>query len=93
MDYLVVWQQEVLPVEVKSGHKGHMKSLQQFIAEKRSLRALRFSSAPLMAKTYQPGARSLSYRFLNVPHYLIGQWHRLADTAFSSQDANQVGQV
>ncbi len=77
VDYLVPWDQRVLPVEVKSGHKGHMKSLQRFLQEKKGDRALRFSSGPLLLKDYAHG--DTAYRFLNVPHYLIGQWQRLAE--------------
>ncbi len=83
VDFLVAWQQEALPVEVKSGHKGHMKSLQQFIAEKRASHALRFSSGPLMVRDYKHASRPLAYRFLNIPHYLVSRWRHLTDTAFS----------
>ncbi|MEE8060149.1 MAG: AAA family ATPase [Pseudomonadales bacterium] len=79
VDYLVPWNQQVLPVEVKSGHKGHMKSLQQFLLEKKANRALRFSSGPLLLKDYEHAGKALRYRFLNVPHYLVEQWARLAE--------------
>lgn len=77
VDYLVPLEQDVLPVEVKSGHKGHMKSLQQFLREKNYDRALRFSSGPLLLRDYKYDGNH-RYRFLNVPHYLAGQWARLA---------------
>lgn len=78
IDFVVPWQQSVLPVEVKSGHKGHMKSLQQFIQGKKADKALRFSSGPLLLKNYQY-KNNPAYSFLNIPHYLIGQWRRLAE--------------
>ncbi len=77
VDYLVPLQGQVLPIEVKSGHKGHMKSLQQFLTEKNYNRALRFSSGPLLLKNYDH-TNAPNFRFLNVPHYLVGQWSRLA---------------
>ena len=79
VDYLVPWKQTVLPVEVKSGHKGHMKSLQQFLLEKQSQRAIRFSSGPLIMRDYEY-SHAPRYRFINVPHYLVGQWQRLAES-------------
>jgi len=85
VDYLVPWDQRVLPVEVKSGHKGHMKSLQQFLLRKNENRALRFSSGPLLLKDYEYGSGVHHYRFLNIPHYLVGQWTRLAE-AFQNTD-------
>ena len=78
VDYLLPWNQEVLPVEVKSGHKGHMKSLQQFLSEKNGGKALRFSSGPLLLRDYEQAKGNIRYQFLNVPHYLVGQWSRLA---------------
>lgn len=78
VDYLVPWKQRVLPVEVKSGHKGHMKSLQQFLKEKNTDRAIRFSSGPLLMRDYEYDHGALRYRFLNIPHYMVGQWRRLA---------------
>lgn len=86
VDFLTPWQQSVLPVEVKSGHKGHMKSLQQFLQEKRTDKAMRFSSGPLLLKQYQY-ANQPPYWFLNIPHYLIGQWKRLAE-GFSQAPTN-----
>ena len=79
VDYLVPWDQRVLPVEVKSGHKGHMKSLQQFLLEKKGGRALRFSSGPLLLRDYEYNRGAHHYRFINIPHYLVGQWSRLAE--------------
>lgn len=79
VDYLLAWNQRVLPVEVKSGHRGHMKSLQQFLMEKKTNRAVRFSSGSLLLKDYEYDRGTRSFRFLNVPHYLIGQWARLAE--------------
>jgi hypothetical protein len=79
VDYLVPWDQRVLPVEVKSGHKGHMKSLQQFLLEKKGSRALRFSSGPLLLRDYEYNRGAHHYRFINIPHYLVGQWSRLAE--------------
>ena len=79
VDFLMPWHQSVLPVEVKSGHKGHMKSLQQFLQEKNNDKAMRFSSGPLLLKQYQY-TNQPPYCFLNIPHYLIGQWRRLAES-------------
>lgn len=78
IDYLVPFGRHVLPIEVKSGHKGHMKSLKQFLMEKQSNRAVRFSSGNLLLRDYEyEGVHG--YRLLNIPHYLVGQWARLAE--------------
>jgi hypothetical protein len=46
IDYLVEKNGEVIPVEVKSGAIGHLKSLQIFIQTYQSKRALKISQAP-----------------------------------------------
>jgi predicted AAA+ superfamily ATPase len=42
VDYVMTLGMHILPVEVKAGASGSLKSLQQFVLEKKSKRALRF---------------------------------------------------
>ena len=50
---------------------------EQHLREKKYDRALRFSSGPLLLRDYKYDGNH-RYSFLNVPHYLAGQWARLA---------------
>jgi uncharacterized protein len=43
VDYVIAWGAEVLPVEVKSGSTGRLKSLRQFMLEKNSKVGIRIS--------------------------------------------------
>ncbi|MBP8851198.1 MAG: hypothetical protein KBG80_11665 [Breznakibacter sp.] len=43
VDYVIQNQQNIIPVEVKSGSKGSMQSMYQFMSEKGSARGIRFS--------------------------------------------------
>jgi len=73
IDYVVQHGNRVVPVEVKSGSAGSMKSLHQFMAEKRLNFAVRFninqpSVENIRVKTNQ--GIPVSYRLLSLPVYL-----------------------
>jgi len=79
IDYIVQHGNIVVPVEVKSGSAGSMKSLHQFMAEKRLNFAVRFninrpSVENIRVKTTL--GKPVSYRLLSLPLYLA---ERLAD--------------
>ena len=46
MDYLIVHEDKVVPVEIKAGATGTLKSLQVFVVEKNSPVAIRFNAMP-----------------------------------------------
>ncbi len=73
VDY--VWQkgERILPVEVKSGKTGTMKSLRLFLSEKKSPFGIRFSLHPL----------SLSDSVLSIPLYCIEAMPGLVDQTIS----------
>lgn len=82
VDYLAVVQNQVVPIEVKAGASGSLKSLQLFLAEKNRPMALRFNSAPpSIAKLTAKTGDSLGhpYLFLSLPHYLVCQAKRLLE--------------
>ncbi len=60
----------ILPVEVKAGKTGTLKSLKLFIEEKKSLFGVRFSQEKL----------SLHDKVLTLPLYTAEQMKRLART-------------
>ncbi len=71
VDFLIQQDQKIIPIEVKSGSTGSLRSLQQFIAERKSRLAVRFSLHPPMIEKMQDG------RLLTLPIYMIGQLKRL----------------
>ena len=81
VDYLVSIGNMVIPVEVKAGASGSLKSLQVFVSEKRVPAALRFNSmTPSLTQLAvkingTPGGHP--YLFLSLPHYLVCQAKRL----------------
>lgn len=67
VDYVIQAGSQILPVEVKAGTTGSLKSLAQFLLEKRAPFGIRISQHPL----------SLYENVLSVPLYLVGQLSRL----------------
>jgi predicted AAA+ superfamily ATPase len=80
VDYLLSIDNKVIPVEVKAGASGSLKSLQVFLAEKRVPLALRFNSiTPSLTELTVniKGIPEHPYLFLSLPHYLVCQAKRL----------------
>ena len=80
IDYLVEVDNRIVPVEIKSGAAGAMKSLHQFMYEKALPVAVRLDRNPptlqdVDVRTTQ-GPR-VRYQILNLPHYLAGRLPRL----------------
>jgi len=80
VDYLLSIDNVVIPVEVKAGASGSLKSLQVFLSEKRAPAALRFNSmTPSLTELTVKinGTLGHPYQFLSLPHYLVCQAKRL----------------
>lgn len=67
VDYVIEVGPHIIPIEVKSGAKGRLRSLKQFMEEKKSILGLRISQAPL----------ALEGNILSVPFYMIQEIPRL----------------
>jgi len=67
VDYVISVGSSMLPVEVKSGKEGKLKSLRIFIEDKKSKFGIRFSQDKL----------SYYDKILSIPLYMVGQMPRL----------------
>ena len=80
VDYIIQHENQVIPLEVKAGSTGTLKSLQQFMLEKRNPIAVRINSDFPSLCTVNikiPNKTNIEYKLLSIPFYLIGQLHRL----------------
>jgi predicted AAA+ superfamily ATPase len=68
VDYVINIGSDILPIEVKSGKEGRLKSLRMFIEEKKSKLGIRFSQDKL----------SYHDKVLSIPLYMVEQLPRLA---------------
>jgi predicted AAA+ superfamily ATPase len=83
IDYLVQLGDKIVPVELKSGTSGSMKSLHQFMYDKKLSLALRFDQNPpsvadLEVKTTQ--GNPVRYRLCSLPWYAAGFLDSMRDT-------------
>ena len=84
IDYLMQHGQQVVPIEVKSGSAGSMKSLHQFMADKGLDLAVRCNTLPPTLENMDVKTtlgKSVSYRLLSIPLYLTSFLNRLLDEA------------
>lgn len=84
IDYIIQHENQVIPIEVKAGATGTLKSLHQFMKEKKKTTAIRiYSGAPKFGPVQVKDSFgfSIKYNLLSLPFYLLGQIHRLIKNA------------
>ena len=73
----------LLPVEVKAGKTGTLRSLFQFLLEKKRRRAVRLHlGQPMREAIKLPGEERTTVQLLSLPLYMAGQMDRLLAEAF-----------
>jgi len=83
IDFVTQLEGQIVPVEVKSGTTGSLKSLHQFMNEKKLKKAVRFDLKPpslmdaVHKLTHDPRNPGVSFRLLSLPLYMIEQLPRL----------------
>ncbi len=84
VDYIIQHENQVIPLEVKAGSTGSLKSLREFISEKKKNLAVRVNSdKPSIHFTQTTDSKGayIEYKLLSLPFYLLGQVHRLIKLA------------
>ncbi len=77
VDYVISHGPWIIPVEVKSGKSGSLKSLQQFVTQKNASLAVRFDlNLPGIQKithkiTTETGIKTADYTLVSLPLYLV----------------------
>ncbi len=69
IDYLITHESKIIPIEVKSGSTGRLKSLKVFMEEHKTKVGIRLSGHPL----------SFHEKVLSVPLYAMSQMERLLE--------------
>lgn len=80
IDYVMQHQNKVVPIEVKSGSTGGLKSLHIFMGLKNLDVALRVNSdfptiTPINVQ--DSFGKNINYKLVSIPYYLLGEAHRL----------------
>ena len=85
VDYVTTSGSRVIPIEVKAGKSGTLKSLQQFVLNKHADLCIRFDLNPpdttriSHAARVRDGSVSVSYTLLSLPLYVVEELPRLVD--------------
>ena len=85
VDYVIAKGNHIIPVEVKAGKSGALKSIQQFVLHKHSDLAVRFDLNPPAiqhvshAVRTRNGSQPLSYTLLSLPLYMVEELPRILD--------------
>ena len=88
VDFLMQVGPHVVPVEVKAGATGSMKSLHQYLLEKGRDFGVRINGdKPSYVETTftAPNGGTHPFRLLSLPFYLCGQFRRLAEAALAGE--------
>ncbi len=82
VDFVISRNQDVLPIEVKAGKVGTLRSTYQFLLEKHRGRAVRLhTGSPALEDVKLPG-EDRTVKLLSLPLYAVGQLDRLLGVAF-----------
>ena len=87
VDYVIQQGSTVIPVEVKAGKTGSLKSLHVFLQEKHCRLGLRFNAdlpSIVEAQTSVAGTEPKSFHLVSLPLYLVGQAKRLCKEAITN---------
>ncbi|MFQ5640455.1 MAG: ATP-binding protein [bacterium] len=85
VDYVISRGNVILPVEVKAGKSGSLKSVLQFVFDKKAQLAIRFDlNLPSIQKVchkiqQNQSAENVTVTLISLPLYMVGQLNRLID--------------
>jgi hypothetical protein len=88
IDYVISQGQQVIPVEIKAGKTGTLKSLHRFLQEKKRSFGLRFNGdtpSLLSDAPRVPGGTKVEFKLLSLPLYMAGQARRLVGAYFAER--------
>jgi predicted AAA+ superfamily ATPase len=85
VDYVISRGNLIVPIEVKAGKSGSLKSLQQFVFRKRVALAVRFDLNPPSVQNLKnvirtkDGNREVEYTLVSLPLYMVEELPRILD--------------
>jgi hypothetical protein len=88
VDYVITdGANNIVPVEIKAGSTGRLRSLQIMVLEKSLHRAVRFSSAQptLLTERRKTAKGAVDFTLISLPHYLVQQLQRLLSESSSKE--------
>ena len=72
IDYIYLYNSKMIPIEVKSGATGKLKSLQLYMDQTPHSLAIRFYAGELKINKME-SVEGKEFHLLNLPYYLVSQ--------------------
>lgn len=88
IDLLYQYQSLLIPIEVKSGHNSHLRSLHQFMEETDLPFAVRVWPEQLSLDNLKTIGKGKSFQLLNIPYYMVGFLPQLLEYYFGIKPFN-----
>lgn len=76
VDYIWVQDSKIYPIEVKSGHNAHLRSLHSFMERSSQTIAFRIWSQPYSVNEIKT-IQGKQFQLINLPFYLVGELPKL----------------
>ncbi|MGA1826567.1 MAG: ATP-binding protein [bacterium] len=86
IDYVVASGEHIVPIEVKAGKAGSLKSLHMFVSSRKLPLAVRTNTnIPSLVRSNgkMPAGKAYDYHLLSIPCYMIEHLDRLVNEAYS----------
>jgi len=84
LDYVISHKHHIIPIEVKAGKTGTLKSLHYFMAKKKHPYAVRFNTDTMSVHDIDSKTTTgapTKFKLISAPLYLIDQLHRILEKA------------
>jgi predicted AAA+ superfamily ATPase len=78
VDFVYPYLDMLIPIEVKSGSSGRLRSLHQFVDRAPHIWAIRFYSGKMKVEDARTSSGK-NYKLINLPFYLVGKISRVLD--------------
>ena len=79
VDFLYTYENNIIPIEVKAGSRGTIKSLQSYILKKQADLAIRISSAKPSVNQLEAklNHKTRGFKLINIPFYLSNRFEQI----------------
>jgi predicted AAA+ superfamily ATPase len=80
VDFVLTFDSHLFPIEVKSGHNSHLRSIHSFIDQSPVDIGIRIWSGPYSVDDVQTSFGKKPFRLVNIPFYMIGNIEKIIAT-------------
>ena len=89
IDFVIAQNSKIIPIEVKSGKTGSLKSLQRFLLEKKLKFAVRINGdlpSLIDVENRLTTKEEIRYKFLSIPFYMVYRVREIIEEMFENEN-------